>query len=560
MRMKKKRLGEILVEAGKLTPEQLRYALEEQKKSGQRLGEVLISEGFMNERKILKTLERQLGYPYLYIGDLEIPQSAVKMVDYKLAEKHTLMPIKKEGMFLTIAMNDPTNFYAVDDVRMQSGCDIKVVIAEKSEIELCIKKYYNLITTIKDPQKTSGTTQTPLRINTIETGDPDAPVIKAINSIIEQAVRDEATDVHLEAEEDGTRVRYRVDGVLREAANFKISISSHNQLVSRIKIMANMDIAEKRKPQDGRIATNAGGRDIDIRVSSLPTVFGEKIVMRLLDKNQEMVDLRNMEFSPKNLELFKRLYSASYGIVLLTGPTGSGKSTTLYATLKQLNDPGKNIVTVEDPVEYRMKGINQVAINPKAGLTFATSLRSILRQDPDIIMVGEIRDLETAQIAVNAALTGHLVFSTLHTNDAPGAVSRLLDMGIEPYLVVSCLRGAVAQRLVRRICPDCRESYTPEPISRERSYMGLGPDDPVTLYRGRGCSKCNHTGYRGRLAVHEVMPCTEEMHELILQHASDARLFEVSRNIGVRSMKEDGISKALEGKTTIDELLRVAYT
>jgi len=246
--------------------------------------------------------------------------------------------------------------------------------------------------------------------------------------------------------------------------------------------------------------------------------------------------------------------------VLLTGPTGSGKSTTLYATLKQLNDPGKNIVTVEDPVEYRMKGINQVAINPKAGLTFATSLRSILRQDPDIIMVGEIRDLETAQIAVNAALTGHLVFNTLHTNDAPGAVSRLLDMGIEPYLVVSCLRGAVAQRLVRRICPDCRESYTPEPISRERSYMGLGPDDPVTLYRGRGCSKCNHTGYRGRLAVHEVMPCTEEMHELILQHASDARLFEVSRNIGVRSMKEDGISKALEGKTTIDELLRVAYT
>ena len=558
MKIKKKRLGDLLVEAGELTPEQLKFALNAQKGTHKKLGEVLVEKRFMTERKILKTLEAQLGVPYVSLEKIEISQDVVKLVDVKLAERYTLIPIQKEGMRLTVAMNDPTNFYAVDDVRMMTNCDITVVIALKAEIEECIKRCYKLkdrLGLVTTDNEAGAATDSPTSIVDVE--NPDAPAIKVINGVIEQAVRDGATDIHIEPVTTGTRIRNRVDGVLRETAKFPLRI--HNQLVSRVKIMAGMDIAEKRLPQDGRMALMRDGREIDIRVSSLPLIGGEKLVLRLLNKNQTLVDLKNMEFTPKNLQLFKSLYSASHGIVLVTGPTGSGKSTTLYATLQEIDSPDKNIITVEDPVEYHMEGIGQVSINTKAGLTFAKSLRSILRQDPDVIMVGEIRDLETAQIAIHAALTGHLVFSTLHTNDAAGAISRLLDMGIEPYLVVSCLRGAVAQRLVRRICPDCREEYIPAPVSRERAYMGLAADAQVTLYRGRGCAKCNHTGYRGRVAIQEVLPCTEDMHDLILQHASDSRLFQTARKEGVRSMKEDGIDKALRGITTIDELLRVAY-
>ena len=561
MATQKKRLGEILMDAGELTQEQLDYALKEQKKGKKRLGEVLVDLKFLTERKILKTLEKQLSVPYVFLSDFEIMPEAISAVPIFLAERYTLVPIKKEGNRLTIAMNDPTNFYAIDDVRMVSGCDVAVVISEKKEITTAINNYYGVKGRIGDAVgklNQEAVNQRANAVRMVEEENDDAPVIKIINSIIEQAIRDKASDIHIEPQDDETRVRFRVDGVLAQAATFPIA--SHAALVSRVKIMASMDIAEKRVPQDGRISVSQGDNSIDLRVSTLPTVLGEKIVMRILDKATQLVKLDHLGFAEKNMELFKHLYSTSYGIVLVTGPTGSGKSTTLYATLQELNDPTKNIITVEDPVEYMMQGVNQVAVNTKAGLTFANGLRSILRQDPNIIMVGEIRDIETAQIAINAALTGHLVFSTLHTNDAAGAITRLLDMGVEPFLVVSSLRGVVAQRLVRKICTHCKEEYVPEAVSPERAYMGLGPDEPVKLYRGKGCPQCNFTGYAGRMAIHEVLPFIPEMKELIMKGAPDNKIFDAGRKIGVTSMKEDGIRKALEGKTSINELLRVAYT
>ncbi|MCX7780948.1 MAG: GspE/PulE family protein, partial [Negativicutes bacterium] len=353
------------------------------------------------------------------------------------------------------------------------------------------------------------------------------------------------------------RVRFRVDGVLREAASFPRY--SHAALISRVKIMSEMDIAEKRLPQDGRIKVQEAGRDIDIRVSTLPTILGEKAVLRILDKKAVIMDINGIGFTSVNLSRYRQLFSQSYGMVLVTGPTGSGKTTTLYATLNEVNAPGKNIITVEDPVEYRLDGVNQVQVNYKAGLTFANGLRSILRQDPNIIMVGEIRDAETADIAIRAALTGHLVFSTLHTNDAPGAVTRLLDMGIEPYLVASSVLGVVAQRLVRIICPECKRKYRLAANSPARIFMGVGLTEEVTLYEGAGCPHCSHTGYRGRMAIHEVMPMSSLLRDAVNRRASSDETAKIAMREGMRTMRQDGIQKALEGLTTIEEVMRVAY-
>ena len=564
MVVRKKRLGEILVEAGELTQEQLEFALTEQKKDGngkKRLGEVLVDLKFMTERQILKTLEKQLSVPYVFLGDFEIMPEAINAVPIFLADRYTLVPIKKEGNRLTVAMNDPTNFYAIDDVRMVTGADVAVVIAEKQEILNAINTYYGVSGRLGDAmgklaEETAAQTQTTTTM--IDSQNDDAPFIKIINSIIEQGIRDKASDIHIEPMANETRVRYRIDGVLHKAASFPLS--SHNALVSRVKIMSNLDIAEKRVPQDGRIKLSHNGAEIDLRISTLPTILGEKIVMRILDKGAAMIKLSSLGFSETNMKLFQHMYNASYGIVLVTGPTGSGKSTTLYSVLSEINEPSKNIITVEDPVEYTMTGVNQVAVNVKAGLTFANGLRSILRQDPNVIMVGEIRDVETAQIAINAALTGHLVFSTLHTNDAAGAITRLVDMGVEPFLIVSSLRGVLAQRLVRCICPNCKEEYTPGPEDPERSYLGIGPDAPVKLYKGKGCSRCSFTGYTGRMAIHEVITFNDRMQTLVMHGATDAELFEEARKAGTTSMKEDGIQKVLQGKTTVSELLRVAYT
>ena len=566
MDIRKKRLGEILVDAGELTHDQLNFALTEQKKDGKkRLGEILIDLKFMTERQILKTLEKQLSVPYVFLGDFEIMPEAVAAVPIFLAERYTLVPIKKEGARLTVAMNDPTNFYAIDDVRMVTGCDVAVVIAEKQEIINAINNYYGIKGRAGDAMgklvqetKIQQEQQQENANLVVENDNEDAPVIKIINSIIEQGIKDKASDIHIEPEATETRVRYRIDGVLHKAASFPLA--SHGALVSRVKIMANLDIAEKRVPQDGRIKISRGNSEIDLRISTLPTILGEKIVMRILDKGASMIKLSQLGFSEANMKIFKHLYSASYGIVLVTGPTGSGKSTTLYSVLSEINDPSKNIITVEDPVEYTMSGVNQVAVNVKAGLTFANGLRSILRQDPNVIMVGEIRDVETAQIAINAALTGHLVFSTLHTNDAAGAIIRLIDMGVEPFLIVSSLRGVLAQRLVRCICPYCKEEYELPFHDSAREYLGLEPEAPIKLFRGKGCSRCSFTGYSGRMAIHEVLPFTDEMQAMVMHGATDSEIFAAARKAGTTSMKEDGIQKVLSGKTTVSELLRVAYT
>ena len=555
MSMQKKRLGEILIESQEISQEQLDNALAKQKTVDKRLGEILIDLGYITERKMLKTLEKQLAVPYIFLSDLEIMPEAIASVPIFLAERYNLVPIKKDGQRLTIAMNDPTNFYAIDDVRMVSGCDISLVLAERQDIANAINHFYGVSGRVGGAVNMLNSEQFAPVVQKVEEQDSDAPVIKIVNSIIEQAVRERASDIHIEPEDDETRVRFRVDGVLRSAITLpRASIAA---IVSRVKIMAEMDIAEKRVPQDGRINIEVNGRSIDLRISTLPTIVGEKVVMRILDKNLSSVAIEDLKFSEENLRIYKGLYSSPHGIVLMTGPTGSGKSTTLYSTLTELNSIEKNIITVEDPVEYRVAGINQVPVNNKAGLTFATGLRSILRQDPNIVMVGEIRDVETARISIHAALTGHLVFSTLHTNDSAGAITRLIDMGVEPFLVASALRGVVAQRLVRCICPNCKKEYLAAP--EERAYLGLSDHEgEVKLYQGEGCGKCNFTGYTGRMALHEVLPIVPEMKNLILKNGSETEIFAIARKYGTTSVKEDGIAKVLQGKTTLSELLRVA--
>lgn len=558
MVVRKRRLGGILIDSGAINQKQLEHALNEQKSSGKRLGETLVTLGYLTEKQILSTLEQQLGIKYVNLSEEKIEREAIAAVPLFLAERYNVVPVRKEDTRLYLAMSDPTNFYAIDDVRMVSGLEVWPLLAEAKDISLAINNNYGVqgrvesaVSKLKedDAGKTS--------VQDVEDKIDNAPIISIVNSLIQQAVRDRASDIHIEPQEDNLRVRFRVDGVMREIISFPKN--THAPILSRIKIMGDMDIAEKRLPQDGRINIQEKGRQIDIRVSTLPTILGEKVVMRILDKSAMTIALDELGFSERNFELYKDMITKSYGCVLVTGPTGSGKSTTLYSTLMHVNAPTKNIITVEDPVEYRIGGVNQVAVNNKAGLTFASGLRTILRQDPNIIMVGEVRDKETAEITINAALTGHLVFSTLHTNDSAGAITRLLDMGVEPFLVVSSVRGVIAQRLVRLICPYCKMEYTPEPYSDERLYLGIGRDEPVKLWKGEGCSRCNFTGYTGRMAIHEVLPIHEEMKAMIMNHVADNLVFEAGRKYGTTSMKEDGIEKVMQGKTTVSELLRVAY-
>jgi len=555
---RKKRLGELLVEAGAITKKQLEHALAEQGNNGKRLGETLIYLGYINEQQMLRTLEQQLGVSYVQLSEMEIQAEALSVVPLFLAERYNIMPIRIDGSRLLLAMNDPTNFYAIDDVRMVSGLEVETVLAEAKDIVASINNNYGVKGRVENAVNRLKNEEVTATIRDLADATENAPIVSIVNSLLDQAVHDKASDVHIEPSEDKVRVRFRVDGVLREVITFPKSTQA--PLLSRIKIMAEMDIAEKRLPQDGRIKIMKKGREIDVRVSTLPTILGEKVVMRILDKEAVNIKLNELGFSAKNMELYSKMISNSYGLVLATGPTGSGKSTLLYATLMKLNSVAKNIITVEDPVEYRIAGVNQVSVNNKAGLTFANGLRTILRQDPNIIMVGEVRDTETAEITINAALTGHLVLSTLHTNDAPGAITRLLDMGIEPFLIVSSVRGVVAQRLVRRICPDCKTEYTPGPESDERILLGIGPNEPLVLCKGEGCAQCHYTGYQGRLAIHEVMPLLPEMKKLIMQHASDQEIFALAKKQGTSTIREDGISKVLAGQTTLEELVRVAFS
>ncbi len=554
---RKVRLGELLLAGEVITPKQLEHALSQQKVNGKRLGETLIELKYITEQQMLMTLEKQLGIPYVYLPEEQVMEDALKAVPLFLAERYNILPIRLEGNSIVLAMNDPTNFYAIDDVRMVSGYNVEPVLARKQDIIAAVSKNYGVKGRVQGEVEKLQEENVVATIRDVAEGMDNAPIINIVNSLLDQAIADKASDIHIEPEEENLRVRFRVDGVLREIITFPKSTQA--PIISRIKIMSSMDIAEKRLPQDGRIMITKSKREIDIRVSTLPTILGEKVVMRILDKEAMDLKLADLGFSAKNLELYGKMTHSSYGMILVTGPTGSGKSTTLYSTLMDINSVTKNIITVEDPVEYRLPGVNQITINNKAGLSFPKVLRTILRQDPNIIMVGEIRDKETAEIAINAALTGHLVFSTLHTNDAAGAITRLIDMGVEPFLIVSALRGVIAQRLVRRICPECKQAYVPGPTDDERLYLGLKPEDDITLYKGEGCAACNFTGYKGRMAVHEVMPVYAEMKELIMQNASSQKLFDMARVKGALSIKEDGIAKALAGKTTIAELIRVSY-
>ncbi|MGI6091444.1 MAG: type II secretion system ATPase GspE [Veillonellaceae bacterium] len=551
----RKRLGNLLIEAGIITKEQLDKALSVQQKTNERLGRVLLNLGYVSEDSMIEVLEFQLGVPHVDLANLPITKEVAAAIPVSLAERYQIIPIKREGKKLTLAMVDPTNFYAIDDVRMVTNCEIDTVIAAEREIMRAISQAYG-VQDLVDKAVNKLKPEDYQTMTEFQTAD-DAPIISLVNSLFSQAVRERASDIHIEPQDKTLRVRFRIDGILREISSFTKDI--YAAIVSRIKIMAEMDIAEKRLPQDGRIKIRDAGRDIDIRVSTLPTILGEKVVMRILDKKAVILDISKLGFSSDNLYRYRRLFSQSYGMILVTGPTGSGKTTTLYSTLSEISSPEKNVITVEDPVEYRVDGINQVQVNPKAGLTFASGLRSILRQDPNIVMVGEIRDGETADIAVRAALTGHLVLSTLHTNDAPGAITRLTDMGVEPFLVASSVLGVIAQRLVRLICPECRKSYTLEPDSVERLFLGLAPDQPITLYHGSGCASCGYTGYHGRIAIHEVMPVSTQIRELINKGASSDKFATIAKQEGMLSMREDGINKAIQGLTTVAEVMRVAY-
>jgi len=557
----KKRLGELLVESGLITQAQLQEALKTQKISGERLGRVLSMLGFVTEQDIINVLEFQLGINQVDLFGINLDPEIIKLVPEAMARRFKAIPVRKAGNVLTVAMVDPLNLVAIDDLRLATGCDIEPAIALEKEIDDAIQRYYGMQSllggeTFGEEVAATAPALEKFNLDAADPGAVGAPIVRVVNGILQQAVAARASDIHVEPQADRVRLRFRVDGMLREMGN--LPKGAHPPLVSRIKIMADMDIAEKRVPQDGRVQVKVNNKQVDLRVSSLPTSFGEKIVIRILDKSALLVKLTDLGFDPGLLQRFRGLIKRTYGMVLVTGPTGSGKTTTLYAALNEINTIDKNIITIEDPVEYVLEGINQTGVNVKAGLTFATGLRSILRQDPDVIMVGEIRDAETADIAVRAATTGHLVFSTLHTNDAAGSVTRLIDMGVEPFLVASSVIGVVAQRLVRRLCSHCKQTYELPSGDPARHFLGVDDQAEVTLYRGKGCRHCDNTGYAGRMAIHEVLVLSGKERELILAKASSDEIKYMAVQNGMTTLKDDGIRKAMQGVTTVEEVMRVA--
>lgn len=565
LRQERKRLGEILVAGGVISPVQLEEALASQKTLGLRLGEVLIKQGIVLEEDILRILQSQLGLPAIDLNRLVVPEQVLRLLPENVVRKYTVLPIEMNNAQLLVAMSDPTDYFALDDLRLASGLMVKPCLAKKGDILLAIDRFYGRSGAEKAAREyakkmgmtsVAMTSQMPLNVTEGDvTEDESTPIIKFLNTIIENAVNNHASDIHIEPIEEELRVRFRIDGVLREIMLTPISMA--NPVVSRVKIMADLNITERRLPQDGRISYLVGEKMIDLRVSTTPTMYGEKVVLRILDKASVILEKEALGLAGKDLKIFEELISKPYGIVLVTGPTGSGKTTTLYTALKQLNVPEKNIVTLEDPVEYNFKGVNQMQVNPKAGLTFATGLRSILRQDPDIIMVGEMRDNETAQIAVRSALTGHLVLSTIHTNDAASSIIRLMDMEIEPFLISASILGIISQRLVRRICPQCALQYEAGPL--EHGLLEIPEETKFMVKKGQGCPYCNKSGYKGRIAVFEMMPITRGLRELIEQRAAADELRSYAIAQGMTTLKQAATRLVLEGVTTVDELLRVTY-
>ncbi|MDO8683049.1 MAG: type II secretion system ATPase GspE [Armatimonadota bacterium] len=569
--------GNIFVKLGLVTPEQIDQAAVKrlQLKRPDSLGHVLVNMGFITEKDRVRALGEQWGVPFAELSDYEFDPEILKLISQEVARKLKAMPMSRNNGKLTIAMKNPLDIFAIDEIRLIVGIDLEPVIVTEEDLIHAINRVYRtessmsqVVKAVMDDIESGDIDYIPanetlgddddISIEQLRELSEEAPVIRLSNLIITRAVSDGASDIHIEPGRESVRVRFRIDGILHEALSVPKKIQA--SLISRIKIMADMDIAEKRAPQDGRIGAMIDGRQIDFRVSTLPNVHGEKIVLRILDKSSICVGLNSLGLLPHTLEIFESIISRTYGIILVTGPTGSGKSTTLYSVLSKVNSGEKNILTIEDPVEYEMAGITQSQINNRAGLTFATGLRTMLRQDPNIIMVGEIRDAETAIIAVEAALTGHLVLSTLHTNDAPGAVTRLTDMGIEPFLIASGVIGVLAQRLVRVICPKCKESYNPPVDAMKRLGLPLGQDNSVTFYRGRGCDFCKGSGYKGRIGVYELMPISDKIRDLILARSSSYAIREAAIQEGMKTLKDDAMEKILLGTTTLEESLRVIYS
>lgn len=551
---RRKRLGDMLIELNYITDNDLQEALKIQKQTGNKIGEVLVGKGFITEDDLLQALEIQLGIQRVYLDMITVDRQAVKTISEALSKKYNVLPVQFIEGKLLLLMNDPLNIIAEDDVRIASGYDVKIALASKAEISQAISKYY-----AEDyMKKTAEEYKNQEKIESIFEDElneeiKNAPAVKLVDSIIQNAVRSKASDIHIEPFEHRVAVRYRIDGALQK--QFDSPKEPLAGLITRIKIMSNMDIAERRIPQDGRIFTRVDNENVDLRVSVLPTVNGEKVVIRILDKSAFNVDKSVLGIADDDLNKINKIINKPHGIVLVTGPTGSGKSTTLYSLLKDLNKEDKNIITVEDPVEFSMDGINQVNVNAKAGLTFASGLRSILRQDPDILMLGEIRDTETAEIAVRAAITGHLVLSTIHTNDAPSSVVRLKDMGVAPYLVSSALVGVIAQRLIRKLCVNCKEEY--KASDYEKELLGISKDEDLTLYRKVGCNKCSNTGYKGRVGIYEVMEINREIRDLINADESLENITNAALRNNMKTLSKSAINVILIGNSTVEELLRV---
>ena len=591
-----KRLGELLIKANLVTPDQVKRALDEQKVVGGSIGTNLIKMGYIDEDALLTFLGKYYHVESVKLSKIHIDEKATRLVPASTAKKHLLIPIKRVGPKLIVAMSDPSNIIVVDEIKFITGYNVQPVVAIDMDLVDAIKTHYGgggqlsamgethldaRDYTLEDAASESFDNEFDDTLETVDVSDfdklvhgavdnievvdsegedlgieeVDAPIIKLVNGILIRAIKMGASDVHFEPYEKVFRVRYRCDGLLRKVMGLPLQI--RNSITSRLKIMSRLDIAEKRLPQDGRIKLRLGkGREMDFRVSVVPTIFGEKVVLRILDKSSLQLDMTKLGFEPQSLKLFQEAFHKPVGMVLVTGPTGSGKTTTLYSALAELNKEADNIMTAEDPIEYNFMGINQVQMHEEIGLTFASSLRSFLRQDPDIVMVGEIRDLETAQIGIQASLTGHMVLSTVHTNDAPSTISRLIDMGIEPFLITSSVLLIIAQRLVRTICRECKEEIKVSP--KVLAGLGVPPDeiDGFQVFRGKGCQICNGTGYKGRIGLYEVMPVSEELKELILSRASNFDLKKKAISQGMKTLRMAGVTKIKEGTTTIEEILR----
>jgi type IV pilus assembly protein PilB len=557
------RLGELLVRNQLISDNQLANAISEQKKEGIRLGAALVKLGYVQEHDLASFLSKHYGVPSIDLAEFDVDPAVIALVPAEVAQKYQLVPINRAGATLIVAMADPSNIFAIDDIKFMTGFNVEVVVAAEAAIKDAIDTLYDQSATMADALEGLDdfddlelVDENSLEdVNELERASEDAPVVKLVNLILTDAIKKKASDIHIEPYEHAFRVRYRIDGVLYEV--MKPPRKLKNAITSRLKIMATMDIAERRLPQDGRIKIKMGrNQEMDYRVNCLPTLFGEKVVLRLLDKSNLQLDMTKLGYEEKALEWFKREIHKPFGMVLVTGPTGSGKTVSLYSALSELNQTTENISTAEDPVEFNFAGINQVQMHEEIGLNFAAALRAFLRQDPDIIMIGEIRDFETAEIGVKAALTGHMVLSTLHTNDAPSTVNRLLNMGIEPFLVASAVNLISAQRLGRRVCSECKE---PEKHSKD-ALIGAGvPENQIgkfSTYKGRGCSVCNDTGYKGRIGIYQVMPMFEDIKEMILSGANTAEIKQESMRLGVKTMRQSAITKLIEGVTTLEEVLR----